>query len=127
MNDDLNFITNKKAKKEEKYNILEIINEEDKYNEDNKEMEYGRNKNNNNNLDYYLNNISGIENDVSNDNKVVINKPNQQAMVVSESQINDTDVSDSSDLKDKLSSIMNLIVLDPYRAKMEMEELISSL
>ena len=60
-------------------------------------------------------------------NKVVINKPNQQAMVVSESQINDTDVSDSSDLKDKLSSIMNLIVLDPYRAKMEMEELISSL
>lgn len=60
-------------------------------------------------------------------NKVVINKPNQQAMVVSESQINDADVSDSSDLKDKLSSIMNLIVLDPYRAKMEMEELISSL
>lgn len=60
-------------------------------------------------------------------NKVVINKPNQQAMVVSESQINDTDVSDSSDLKNKLSSIMNLIVLDPYRAKMEMEELISSL
>ena len=60
-------------------------------------------------------------------NKVVINKPNQQAMVVSESQINDTDVSDSSNLKDKLSSIMNLIVLDPYRAKMEMEELISSL
>ena len=60
-------------------------------------------------------------------NKVVINKPNQQAMVVSESQINDTDVSDSSDLKDKLSSIMNLIVLDPYRAKMEIEELISSL
>ena len=37
-------------------------------------MEYGRNKNNNNNLDYYLNNISGIENDVSNDNKVVINR-----------------------------------------------------
>ena len=72
--DDLNFITNKKAKKEEKYNILEIINEEDKYDEDNKEMEYGRNKNNNNNLDYYLNNISGIENDVSNDNKVVINR-----------------------------------------------------
>ena len=60
-------------------------------------------------------------------NKVVINKPNQQAMVVSESQINDTDVSDTSYLKDKLSSIMNLIVLDPYRAKMEMEELISSL
>ena len=60
-------------------------------------------------------------------NKVVINKPNQQAMVVSESQINDTDVSDSSDLKDKLSSIMNLIVLDPYRAKMELENLISTL
>lgn len=60
-------------------------------------------------------------------NNVIINKPALKSTTNLEAVDNESVKTDSSSLKDKLSSIMNLIVLDPYRAKMEMEELISSL
>ncbi len=60
-------------------------------------------------------------------NNVIINQPSLKSTANLESVDNESVKTDSSSLKDKLSSIMNLIVLDPYRAKMEMEELISSL
>ncbi|MCR4830372.1 MAG: hypothetical protein K5883_02845 [Pseudobutyrivibrio sp.] len=60
-------------------------------------------------------------------NNLIINQPSLKSTANLESVDNESVITDSSSLKDKLSSIMNLIVLDPYRAKIEMEELISSL
>ena len=46
---------------------------------------------------------------------------------VDDNQINNNSDFVENSLKNKLSSILNIIVLDPYRAKLELENLISTL
>lgn len=55
-------------------------------------------------------------------NTVVINKP---AKI--ENSTNESITFQSNDLKNRLYSVKNMIVLDPYRAKIELEKIISSL
>ncbi|MCR5580652.1 MAG: hypothetical protein K6F66_03595 [Pseudobutyrivibrio sp.] len=55
-------------------------------------------------------------------NTVVINKP---AKI--ENSTNESITFQSNDLKNRLYSVKNMIVLDPYRAKIELENIISSL
>ena len=54
-------------------------------------------------------------------NTAVVNKP------VSNNKTNDSNVEISNGLIDSLESIKNLIVLDPYKAKIELENLILSI
>ena len=60
----------KKNKKDNKYNLLEIINEESKYTDDNKNAEFGK-SNNDFNMDNYMDNPD------SNNNKIVITRKNK--------------------------------------------------
>lgn len=58
-------------------------------------------------------------------NNVVFNRPVNNT--VSTDNQSTTSINDDSDLKNRLNSIKDVIVLDPYRAKMELENLISTL
>ena len=53
-------------------------------------------------------------------NTAVINRPSDTNKVIAENNINDN-------IKNQLNSIKDIIVLDPYRAKIELEKLISTL
>ena len=61
-------------------------------------------------------------------NTAVVNRPNQITENISNNVISDSNESSSHDnIKDSLINIKNYVVLDPYRAKLELEKLISSL
>ncbi len=59
-------------------------------------------------------------------NTVVINKPSIEKSVITNSQSNDSKDIDLS-LIDRLSEIKKKILLDPYKAQLDLENLISSL
>lgn len=54
---------------------------------------------------------------------------NNESILYKSSSVNELNINDRVDdsFKNKLSSILNIIVLDPYRAKLELENLISTL
>ena len=61
-------------------------------------------------------------------NTAVVNRPNQITENISNNVISDSNESSSHDnIKDSLINIKDYVVLDPYRAKLELEKLISSL
>lgn len=60
-------------------------------------------------------------------NTAVVNRPNQITENISNNVILDSNESSSHDIKDSLINIKDYVVLDPYRAKLELEKLISSL
>ena len=61
-----------------------------------------------------------------NKNKTTITKPVTKETIDSVST-NSTVNNEPDDLKSKLSNIKNLVVLDPYRAQLELDNLISSI
>ena len=81
--DEISFNKTKRNKKEDNYNILEIVHEESDYNENEKNKEKDLRKTNNLdsfNMNYLkelssINNVNNVSNnDISNDNKIVINR-----------------------------------------------------
>ena len=60
-------------------------------------------------------------------NTAVVNRPNQITENISNNVRLDSNESSSHDIKDSLINIKDYVVLDPYRAKLELEKLISSL
>lgn len=57
-------------------------------------------------------------------NSVVINRPNENKNT---NKYEDTDIDFNSDIKISLNQIKDYVVLDPYRAKLELEKIISNL